>query len=85
MASRFSPATGGLPETTGDTAPMIEIPACHTSQTRDVRTAEEVVPPVESIVRLWDDAAEYDRCGRAARERAQAWRPTASRLCTATS
>ncbi len=38
-------------------------------------TAEEVAPWVETIIRLWDDAAEYDRCSRAARERAQAWHP----------
>ena len=35
--------------------------------------AEAVEPWVETIIRLWDDAAYYQRCSRAARERAQAW------------
>ena len=38
-------------------------------------TAEEVAPWVETIIRLWDDAAYYDRCSLAARQRAQAWHP----------
>jgi hypothetical protein len=36
---------------------------------------EEVEPWVETIVRLWDDPAYYDRWSRAARDRAQLWRP----------
>jgi hypothetical protein len=34
-----------------------------------------VEPWVETIIRLWDDAAEYDRWSRAGRERAQRWSP----------
>ncbi len=78
---------GGLPETiggshhpgplpqAGEGGILFEIPAKYTPETRDVPTAEEVKPWVETIIRLWDDAAEYERWSRAARERAQQWHP----------
>ncbi len=66
---------GGLPETIGDAGFLIDIPARYTPETRELPTAEEVEPWVETIIRLWDDAAEYDRWSRAAREHAQQWHP----------
>ena len=54
---------------------LFDIPAKYTPETRDLPTAEEVEPWVETIIRLWDDAAEYERWSRAARERAQQWHP----------
>ena len=63
---------GGLPETIGDAGFLFDIPAKYTPETRAVPTAEEVEPWVETIIRLWDDAAEYERWSRAARERATA-------------
>ena len=66
---------GALPETIGDAGFLFDIPARYTPETREVPTAEEVAPWVETIIRLWDDAAYYDHCSRAARERAQAWHP----------
>ena len=66
---------GGLPETIGDAGFLFDIPSCYTPETREVPTAEEVEPWVETIIRLWDDAAEYERWSRAARERAQQWHP----------
>jgi hypothetical protein len=66
---------GGLPETIGDAAPMIMIPARYTPKTREVPTAEEVEPWVKTILRLWDDAAEYERWRQAALARSQRWRP----------
>jgi glycosyltransferase involved in cell wall biosynthesis len=66
---------GGLPETIGDAAFLLEIPAKYTPETRVVPTADEVEPWVEAIIRLWDDAATYQRCSKAARERAQQWQP----------
>jgi glycosyltransferase involved in cell wall biosynthesis len=66
---------GALPGTIGDAAFIFDIPARYTSETRDVPTAEEVAPWVDSIIHLWDDQAEYHRASRAARERAQAWHP----------
>ncbi len=66
---------GALPETIGDAGFLFDIPARYTRDTRDVPTAEEVEPWVETIIRLWDDAAEYERWSRAARDRAQQWHP----------
>ncbi len=65
---------GGLPETIGDAGFLFDIPARCTPETRDALSAEDVEPWVETIVRLWDDAAEYERWSRAARERSQTWR-----------
>ena len=66
---------GGLPETIGDAGHLFDIPARYTPETRDLPTAEEVEPWVETIVRLWDDAAEFGRWSRAALLRAQQWHP----------
>ena len=66
---------GGLPETIGDAAPTIDIPARYTPETHDLPTAEEVGPWVETIIRLWNDAADYERRSQAARERARQWHP----------
>ncbi len=66
---------GALPETIGDAGFLFDIPARYTSETRDVPTPAEVEPWVETIIRLWDDAAEYERRSRAAREHAQQWHP----------
>ena len=76
---------GALPELIGDGGFLFEIPAMYTPGTRDVPTAEEVAPWVEAIIRLWDDAAYYDRCSLAARERAKSGIPTASPRSTAIS
>ncbi len=66
---------GTLPETIGDAGFLFDIPARYTPATRDLPTSEEVEPWVETITRLWDDAAEYEHRSRAARERAQQWHP----------
>ena len=69
----WQPHPNPLPE--GDGGFLFDIPARYTPETRDVPTAEEVAPWVETIIRLWDDAAEYDRASLAARVRAKAWHP----------
>ena len=66
---------GALPDTIGSGGFLFDIPACYTPETREVPTAEEVAPWVETIIRLWDDAAYYEQCSLAARQRAQAWHP----------
>ena len=66
---------GALPETIGDAGLLFDIPARYTPETRDLPTAEEVAPWVEAIIRLWDDAGEYEHWSRAARERARQWHP----------
>ena len=66
---------GGLPETIGDAGFLLDIPARYTPEAREVPPTEEVEPWVETIIRLWDDPAEYDRWSQAARERARQWHP----------
>ena len=72
---------GGLPETIGDAGFLFEIPprytteSCQRAAQAPQPTADEVEPWVETIIHLWDDAAEYDRRSRAARERAKLWAP----------
>ena len=66
---------GGLRETISDAGLVLDIPAHCTPETRDLPTGEEVQPWVEAVIRLWDDAAEYERWSRAARERARQWHP----------
>ena len=66
---------GALPETIGDAGFLFDIPARYTSEGREVPMAEEVLPWIERIIRLWDDAVYYERCSLAARERAKAWHP----------
>ncbi|MGO9110602.1 MAG: glycosyltransferase [Thermoguttaceae bacterium] len=66
---------GGLPETVGNAGLLIDIPARHTPETRDISTAEDVRPWVETIIRLWDDEAEYERWSLAARKRSEQWHP----------
>ena len=80
---------GGLPETVGggeqgarsleqgegSAGFLFDIPARYTHQTRELPSAKDVAPWVETIIRLWDDAAYYERFSLAACERAQAWHP----------
>ncbi len=79
---------GGLPETVGNSPHpnplpagegtsggfLFDIPARYTPETRELPTAKEVEPWIETIIRLWDDPAEYRRASQAARS-AQQWRP----------
>ena len=51
---------GALPETIGDAGRLFDIPAKYTPETRELPTAKEVEPWVKTIIRLWDNAAEYD-------------------------
>ena len=71
---RGSPHPNPLPEGEGTMRPhpdpfpegeggfLFDIPARYTPETRDVPTAGEVAPWVETIIRLWDDAEYYERC-----------------------
>ena len=72
---RGSPHPNPLPASEGTGGILLDIPARYTAETRDVPTAEEAAPWIETIIRLWDDAAYYARCSLAARQRAQAWHP----------
>jgi glycosyltransferase involved in cell wall biosynthesis len=66
---------GALPDTIGAAGFLFDIPAKYKPETREVPSAEEVEPWVETIIRLWDDTAEYEQCSRAAQEHAQRWHP----------
>jgi glycosyltransferase involved in cell wall biosynthesis len=66
---------GALPDTVAAAGFLFDIPAKYTPQTREVPSAEEVEPWVETVIRLWDDPAEYERRSLAAREHAQQWHP----------
>jgi glycosyltransferase involved in cell wall biosynthesis len=66
---------GGLPEALHEAGFVFDIPARYTPQSRLVPTAEEVAPWVETVIRLWDDAAFYERERRRCLAAAEAWRP----------
>ncbi|MBA3316090.1 MAG: glycosyltransferase [Planctomycetaceae bacterium] len=66
---------GALPEVVGEGGYLFEIPARYTPQTRDIPTAEEVEPWIETIIRLWDDPQEYAAACDRARNHAQRWHP----------
>jgi len=66
---------GALPEIVGDGGFLFSIPERYTPQTRDIPTAEEVEPWVETIIRLWDDPQEYASASDRARNHAQRWHP----------
>jgi glycosyltransferase involved in cell wall biosynthesis len=66
---------GALPTTVGDAGFLFDIPARYSPDTRELPTTEEVQPWVDTIIRLWDDPAEYDRRSQAARVHAQQWHP----------
>ena len=66
---------GPGPVTEGEGGFLFDIPAQYTPETRELSTAEEVGPWVQTIARLWDDTAYYERWSRTARERARQWHP----------
>ncbi len=65
---------GALPEIVSDAGYLFDIPERYTPESRNVPTAEEVAPWVETIIRLWDDRPFYDAANRRCRKRAEAWR-----------
>jgi glycosyltransferase involved in cell wall biosynthesis len=66
---------GALPEVVGEGGLLFDIPARYTPETRDVPTAEEVEPWVETIIRLWDDEAFYRQRSEKALSWSQRWHP----------
>jgi glycosyltransferase involved in cell wall biosynthesis len=66
---------GGLTEIVGDGGFLFEIPGRCTAESRAAPTAEEVEPWVETIIRLWDNSAYFDKWSQAARRRGQLWHP----------
>ena len=66
---------GALPDTVGKGGFLFNIPEQYTPETRIVPAAEEVEPWIDTIIRLWDDAAFYEQASQAARQEAQRWHP----------
>jgi glycosyltransferase involved in cell wall biosynthesis len=66
---------GGMPETLAKAGLLLEIPERYQPETRLLPSAAEVAPWVETLVRLWDDAAFYETERRRCLSAAEAWRP----------
>jgi glycosyltransferase involved in cell wall biosynthesis len=66
---------GGLPETLEHAGFLFDVPEQYTPQTRLVPSAEEMAPWIDTIIRLWDDAAFYEQERRRCLAAAEAWRP----------
>jgi glycosyltransferase involved in cell wall biosynthesis len=66
---------GALPETVGDGGMLFDIPPRYTPESRDVPTAAEVEPWVETVLRLWDDKVFYGEQSEKALEHAGQWHP----------
>ena len=66
---------GSLPEIVGDAGFLFDIPEKYTSAIRELPTAEEVTPWVETIIRLWDDEEFYRSVSSRAKDRSNRWRP----------
>jgi glycosyltransferase involved in cell wall biosynthesis len=66
---------GALPCTLGKSGFAINIPGQYTPDTRIAPTADEVEPWVETIIRLWDDAAFYEQASQEVRRESQRWHP----------
>lgn len=66
---------GSLPETLGDAGVVLPLPERMTPATRLVPTPDEVIPWVEAVIRLWDDAREYAEHRDRALRGAGRWRP----------
>jgi glycosyltransferase involved in cell wall biosynthesis len=66
---------GGLPETLAEAGVVLDIPERYTPETRVAPTAEEVVPWLEAIERLWDDPAAYEAERQRCLGASEAWRP----------
>jgi glycosyltransferase involved in cell wall biosynthesis len=68
-------ARGGLPETLADAGFVFDIPEKYTPESTFVPTPAEVAPWVDTIIRLYDDAAFYAHEQGRCRNAAEAWRP----------
>jgi glycosyltransferase involved in cell wall biosynthesis len=66
---------GALPEVVRGAGFVFDIPERYTPVSRIVPAAGEVSPWVETVIRLWDDAALFEAESRRALAAAEAWRP----------
>ena len=66
---------GALPETLGEAGFLVGIPDRYTAETPTIPDAKEVEPWIETVIRLWDDAAFYEQASQRVLNHAQRWRP----------
>ena len=66
---------GGIPETLGRAGIVLPLPDRLTPTTRILPTADEVVPWIEAIIRLWDDPEHYAEHRRRALAESRRWAP----------
>ena len=66
---------GALPEIVGPAGQVLPLPERLTPATRGLPTAEEIVPWIDAIIHLWDDADHRAELSRRAREEARRWEP----------
>jgi glycosyltransferase involved in cell wall biosynthesis len=66
---------GALPETLAQAGYLFDVPAQYTPDSRDVPTAAEVAPWVETVLRLWDEPALHDCERQRGEAAAQGWLP----------
>jgi glycosyltransferase involved in cell wall biosynthesis len=66
---------GALPETLEHAGFLFDVPERYTPQSREVPTAEEVAPWIDTIIRLWDDDDFYAQERRRCLAAAEAWHP----------
>ncbi|HLJ92138.1 MAG TPA: glycosyltransferase [Gemmataceae bacterium] len=66
---------GGVPEVLEQAGFLFDVPQGYTPSTRQVPSAMEMAPWIETIIRLWDDPPFYAEESRRCRAAAEAWRP----------
>ncbi len=66
---------GSLPEIVGEAGFLFDIPARYTPSTREIPSAEEVEPWIETVIRLWDDEMLCCLGGEHAKAHAERWKP----------
>ena len=54
---------------------LFDVPERYTPESVLVPTAEEMAPWIDSIIRLWDDRAFFERERQRCRAAAEAWKP----------
>lgn len=67
---------GALPELLDGAGLMLPVPDQYTPESRVAPSAEEVLPWVNAIIRLWDDPSYYEEISERCRTRAEMWRPS---------
>ncbi len=65
---------GALPEVIGETNSLISLPAKYTQRSREIPTAEEVLPWITKILELWDNENLYQERSQSSRQAVEKFR-----------